>query len=736
MSQAQKVALALRSQPTPIPLPVPAPAQEEWLDVQALFRIIRRRLPVAALVFVGLMALLTGPILDMKRSFTAQARVLMRDPPSAGLGAVDGAEQKPLNLSTEIERFVSRDISAEVIREVGLDKLPEFNAALREPSLSRQAINAVRSWFDADPPVRATRRDDLRLVIPAYMARLTVFQKGNSDVVNIGFSSEDASIAAAVPNAVIRTYLKARERQHQGELEANLRWLAVRIEEQSQRLNAALEAVATRRNQPDLSSPSALGIDTAIASLSERRIAIRHDIGAAERSLEDLKADGVVVGQSGDSGPEAKPQLGIQLEAARAELERLQTQFGENHSKVRDVRERIAEIESQMRFEVSSEILALTRRISSLKAEEAANLEELERARDTLARQKEAQAELARLENEASQEQLALAAALQQQRLLLSSSRQNVTEVSVLTPASVPLNADGRGKAFYLVAAMIGSAIAAVTAVFALEILDTKVRSAEHLRRIRRVVPTGIVPQLPRTRGAPTGPLGWWQPESVFADAVRAVVISLSHARRQHLGNILVSSALPGEGKTTVAAALAAEMAASGQKVLLVDADLRQGNMHRLFGLEPGFGLSDYLRGAQPLSEVIRHEVAPGIDLLPCGSQLGAARLDRQKMMALLQMARDAGQIVILDTPPALATVDTASLADLVETALLVVEWGRTDPDAVEAAVQRLTLGREGDVFAVINRVNLQRQALYGFRDGGPLARTLSSFHRGAARAR
>jgi receptor protein-tyrosine kinase len=127
---------------------------------------------------------------------------------------------------------------------------------------------------------------------------------------------------------------------------------------------------------------------------------------------------------------------------------------------------------------------------------------------------------------------------------------------------------------------------------------------------------------------------------------------------------------------------------------------------------------------------VVRHDVATGIDFIGRGVTDSIPQLDRRKIGALIQSANSAGQTVLLDSPPALATIDTPILAGLVESTLLVAKWGRTGRDAVEAAVQRLAPSSQSEILAVINRVNLRRQALYGFRDAGPFASTFRSFHR------
>jgi len=139
---------------------------------------------------------------------------------------------------------------------------------------------------------------------------------------------------------------------------------------------------------------------------------------------------------------------------------------------------------------------------------------------------------------------------------------------------------------------------------------------------------------------------------------------------------LLVSSTQPGEGKTTIASNLAIALAQVGQRVLLVDADLRSPSLHRLFGAQENLGLVSCLAGHQDWRTVVRPSGSPGLDILFCGpippnpSEL----LSSRSMGALIRSAREQYEFIILDSAPMLALADSRILATQVSGVLLVVK--------------------------------------------------------------
>ncbi|WP_321798084.1 polysaccharide biosynthesis tyrosine autokinase [Caballeronia sp. J97] len=171
--------------------------------------------------------------------------------------------------------------------------------------------------------------------------------------------------------------------------------------------------------------------------------------------------------------------------------------------------------------------------------------------------------------------------------------------------------------------------------------------------------------------------------------SLRTVLQSIGGARRNNV--IMITSSTPGAGKSFLSANLAAVQAAGGKRVLLIDADMRMGNMHASFGPADGPGLRELLNGA-PFDDVVRRDVIDGVDLIPRGADSAnpADILMSQRLNELIDSASRRYDSVVIDTPPVLAVTDASLIGRQAGTTLLVVRHGRQSVAEVHEALSRL----------------------------------------------
>ncbi len=185
--------------------------------------------------------------------------------------------------------------------------------------------------------------------------------------------------------------------------------------------------------------------------------------------------------------------------------------------------------------------------------------------------------------------------------------------------------------------------------------------------------------------------------QDAFSDAYKILRTQvLQRLREKGWNSLAITSPGLNEGKTLTAINLAASLALEvNYTVLLVDADLRHPGIHRYFGIEAEYGLSDYLTGNKPLSELLVHpQEFPGFVILPGGKPLGnsAEMLNSPKMTRLVEelKARYPSRIVLFDLPPVLSAADALAFSPYVDAALLVVEDGKTQAEDAKRAVDML----------------------------------------------
>jgi capsular exopolysaccharide synthesis family protein len=210
--------------------------------------------------------------------------------------------------------------------------------------------------------------------------------------------------------------------------------------------------------------------------------------------------------------------------------------------------------------------------------------------------------------------------------------------------------------------------------------------------------------------------------QKLLTEAFRSLRTSLllSTADRPP-STLLVSSTQPGEGKTTIATNLAIALAQVGQRVLLVDADLRSPSLHKLFGRREQLGLVSYLAGHQDWRAVVRPSGLPGLDLMFCGptppnpSEL----LSSRNMGALIQSAREQYEFIIVDSAPMLALADSRILATQVSGVLLVVKNATIPREQVKQALSDIRSVGANVIGVALNSVDLDTRGYYSYNSDG-----------------
>jgi capsular exopolysaccharide synthesis family protein len=205
---------------------------------------------------------------------------------------------------------------------------------------------------------------------------------------------------------------------------------------------------------------------------------------------------------------------------------------------------------------------------------------------------------------------------------------------------------------------------------------------------------------------------------AALVEAFRSLRTSILLSTADHPpSSLLVTSTQPGEGKTTIATNLAIALAQVGQRVLLVDADLRSPSLHRLFGMRDNLGLVSYLTGHQDWHTVVRPSGSHGLDLLFCGpippnpSEL----LSSRSMGELIRSAREQYEFVILDSAPMLALADSRILATLVSGVLLVVKNAMIPREQVKQALFGIHRVGANVVGVALNRVDLHTNGYFDY---------------------
>jgi succinoglycan biosynthesis transport protein ExoP len=274
--------------------------------------------------------------------------------------------------------------------------------------------------------------------------------------------------------------------------------------------------------------------------------------------------------------------------------------------------------------------------------------------------------------------------------------------LSVIEPAVPPLAPSKPRKALNIALGAIVGLVGGVGLAFVFENLDTTLYTTEQIEAVTELSTLG---QIPVARGRRRITLfNGNSPQAEAFRRLRAHIFALDHGEPPQ--TLLVTSAQPGEGKSTVVANLALTIAQSDRRVIVVDADLRRPTLHKIFGMTNEIGLSSVLRQEATLDQAVQDSKTPGVHLLASGPlpPNPTELLGSPQMATLIRQLAGQFDLILLDTPAFLAVTDATVLASVVDGVILVVGRGQSQRKVVQAARRQLADIKASLVGAVVNR--------------------------------
>lgn len=272
-------------------------------------------------------------------------------------------------------------------------------------------------------------------------------------------------------------------------------------------------------------------------------------------------------------------------------------------------------------------------------------------------------------------------------------------------------------------AALVGLALGVVLAILYENYIGGFTSEAQMASVLRTRVATAVPRQRERPDKQSLANLMVAEPLSVFAESVRRLRATLEQSLRRQAnagtgGKVLmVSSAAPDEGKSTLALALTRSYALSGRRVLLIDCDLRKPSLHRHLDIEPSHGLMDYLDGgSSDLASIISRDCLTGATII-VGAHLSDLPTDQlltsDAFARLMEAVRDTFEIVVIDTPPVGPVVDSLYVVPFVDAIVFVTQWASTSQIEAKQALTSLMDVKlpHAEVVAVINQQDQPRLA-------------------------
>ncbi len=658
--------------------------------------------------------------------YQATAQILIdRDTPNVlpNKELVDIVQTGSDYYQTQYQLLRGRRLAERVVEHLQLQKSDEF---LTGPMLS--PWERLERRILGKPPKSTVDTDGMPLspAVAAFRSRVIVEPVPGSRLVNLRFSAYDPQLAAQAVNALAELYIKQTlEFRFTVSTEAT-GWLGDRLKEQQEKVQAAEKAIQQYREKEGLVNPEERQslvdqklqtLNLAVLNARTERIAketvwtqLRNLSPAAVGSFPAVLANPVVQGLKG------------QLADLHKEEARLSDSLGEKHPDMIKVRSEIRATEDKLRSELGSVVQAAEadyRTAASQEASLQANLDAVKQ--EAMAVNRKA-IEYGVLRREVESNQQIYKDLLTRTKQTGLETELETTNIRVVERAEVPRGPiSPRRMRNYQLGTLLGLALG-IGLVLIFEHFDNTLKTPEDVKDHLGLPFLGMVPDVgvptsgsaPRPGGA--SPLILKNPQSAVAESYRVLRTNLIFSSADSRGRaIVVSSANPGEGKTTTVANLASSLALNGAKVLAVDADLRRPTMHQHFGIPKTPGLSDLIVGKCQASQAIQATRFKGLQVLPCGyvPPNPAELLGSAHMRQVVEALRTHYEWVLIDTPPILAMADTPVLCPLVDGVILVIGAEVSGRPTIQRAVDQIQ-GVGGKVIGVVlNKVDLERNSYY-----------------------
>ena len=639
-----------------------------------------------------------GAVELLKPTYTATATVAI--PPQTvdplapiGQGATSPDEDDELP-TTEASMMQSRDVAAAV--------LAQFPPPAQKPGFSvREALCHVGVSFvcPAVAPMDAAAKQQAE--VDGFLRSLSVVPELNSQVINVSVTANTGERAAMLADAVVQNYQRIDLARQTANLNGVATWLDTRTADLRRRWLDAVNAADAFSVSHNLTNA---GDETAPDPLVDRQISdMASSLGAAQARLAAAQAQADALHdatQHGDATAVVSLSEQPILVAAAGNLMQLETtrnqlaaEFGADYPKIRALDSQIAAARETLNSQIGSALHSIGASLVSARAEVQQLTVNLNALRAQAATQSAPEAEYRSLTQEAASARTVYETFLEHSNDVVDRAALLEPPVVFVSHAGVPARPTFPNKPKLLLATFVLALVAGAAATFIKDYFSVGFERPDDLAGSVQLPLLATVPFVREHRNHPVARHVIDDPFSRTSEAVRGLAMKLSLlASEGGSRSVLVTSANPLEGKSTLAVWLAMTMRQAGKAVLVIDGDHRRGALMQNASAASKLGMTDLLSGRVTASEVIQSDSATKIDFISAGSAMsgpfGAEEIAR--LRRVIGTLKQSYSLIIIDSPPLLAMTDGLVHGSIVDQTIFVCRWQLASRKAVTASLKRL----------------------------------------------
>ncbi len=637
--------------------------------------------------------------------------------PFAGNDPYDLYQDLEDYIETQSKIMVSETLATQTIKSLNLDQDPRFGGRPHSETLE---VAAPKNGAQSPPPA-----------LGAFLGSLAVKRVPNSRLLDVTFATTDPKLAAAIVNAHVNNFIEQNFRSHYEATTQASNWLANQLDE----LKGKVEASEDARIKYER--------DNQIWTIDEKQDVTTQKLADLNRELTGAQADRInkeaiyELAQAGnyDAIPAVRESPVLQASLKRQgelsdEYTEALNQYGPKFPKVLRIEAQLKEIAQAIESEKKSIGTQIQAEYQGSRQRELLLKQALDQQKNEAASMADKMVQYNILKRDAEANKQLYDGLLQKLKEAGITAGLRSSNIRVVDPALIPTGPSRPNKSRNITLAVLVGLIGGMGLALLREYLDNTVKNPDDVESLSRLPSLAVVPAFSGSDGDHRGRfqkllrgsgngfqervalLSHSEPQSQISEAFRALRTSLLLSQADRPPQvILVTSALPHEGKTTAAVNIGVTLAQLGDRTLLVDGDLRKPGISRALHMADGkhAGLSSYLAGVTSLDVVtVPHPLISNLHAIPTGPipPNSADLLSSHRLAEMVRELRKRYKFIVIDSPPIMAATDAVILSALVDGVLLVVRSGETPKEAFTRTRDLLNSVKSHVLGVVLNAVD------------------------------